>query len=215
MGQARGGSKRRLVRRHRIRRRSRVARRDADPNHGGVLLHGRRGPGVVVLIGHVSGSWNASSLILMRRHAIILLGSIRRIVGVHVVHVLRMLVLQLMLVIGIHVLLLSPSRAPHVSIQIHATVDASGRGLYALPSRQMAVTHPAGLGDRTVAGIAQCCDSRIYLHCRRLGGEQCQSRSCSQQLVSGARLCCRDGERRWSCATRLRVVAQRGNVTRR
>lgn len=95
------------------------------------------------------------------------------VLGMLLVLIMRLLPV---LVIGHVVLRLVPPRAAapvahvcHVSIHIHAAVDASGCSLYVLPSRQMAVTHPAGLGDRTVADIAQCC-SRIYLRRRLSAG---------------------------------------------
>jgi hypothetical protein len=124
---------------------------------------------------------------MVLRHGVILLVSVWLIVGVH--HLLRMLVL-LVLIVRLAVLVVGhvaiavvavvlrpvPSRAAahvarvcHVSIHIQAAVDASSCSLYVLPSRQMAVTHPAGLGDGTVADIAQCC-SRIYLHRQRSAG---------------------------------------------
>lgn len=183
MRQAGGGSKWRLIRRGRVgrlRNASGVARWDADAHHRGKLLHRRRRRPSVALVREVSRSRDTSGLVLVRWHGVVLLVAVWRIVGVH--HVLGMLGVLLMLimmrrlpvlVVGHVVLWLLPPRATahiahvshvcHVSIHIHAAVDASGCSLYVLPSRQMAVTHPAGLGDRTVADIAQCC-SGIYLH---------------------------------------------------
>lgn len=128
---------------------------------------------------------------MVLRHGVVLLVSVWLIVGVH--HLLGMLVLLVLimrlavLVVGhvvavVVVLRPVPPRATahvahvcHVSIHIQAAVDASSCSLYVLPSRQMAVTHPAGLGDRTVANIAQCC-SRIYLHRQRSAGRgRCRS----------------------------------------
>jgi hypothetical protein len=181
MRQAGSGSKRGLIRRGRVgrlRHASRVARRDADSHHRGKLLHRRRRPGIV-LVRHVSRSRDTSGLILVWWHGVVLLGSVWRIVGIGIHHVLVLLRMLLMLMIRRNVVLRLPPPRPaaaHVSIQIHAAADASGCSLYVLPSRQMAVTHPAGLGDRTVAGIAQCSDFRIYLH-RRRSAERDESRS--------------------------------------
>lgn len=189
MRQARRGSKWRLIRRGRVgrlRNASGVARWDAHAHHWGKLLHRRRRPGVA-LVRHIArGNW---LLIMVLRHGVVLLLSVWRIVGVH--HVLRMLLVLLVLIVRLAVLVVGhvvvvlrpvPPRATahiahmcHVPIHIHAAVDASGCSLYVLPSRQMAVTHPAGLGDRTVADIAQCC-SGIYLHRQRSAG-RARSRS--------------------------------------
>lgn len=191
MRQAGGGSKRRLIRRGRVgrlRNASGVARWDADAHHRGKLLHRRRRPSVA-LVRHVPRSRDTSGLVLVRRHGVVLLVAVWRIVGVHhLLRVLRMLLMRIMvrmlsvLVVGHVVLRLLPPRATahvahvsHVSVHIHAAVDASGCSLYVLPSRQMAVTHPAGLGDRTVADIAQCC-SGIYLR-RQLSAGRGRCRS--------------------------------------
>lgn len=188
MRQAGRGSKWRLIRRGRVgrlRNASGVARWDTHAHHWGKLLHRRRRPGVA-LVRHISrGNW---LLVMVLRHGVVLLVGVWLIVGVH--HLLGMLVLLVLimrlavLVVGHVVVVLRPvppraaahvAHVCHVSIHIHAAVDASSCSLYVLPSRQMAVTHPAGLGDRTVADIAQCC-SRIYLHRQRsAGGGRCRS----------------------------------------
>lgn len=71
----------------------------------------------------------------------------------------------MLLLILRHVLRLPPSRvasgaAAHVGSRDAAR--AAALVVYVLPSRQMAVTHPAGLGCRKIADVAQMCDFRIY-----------------------------------------------------
>jgi hypothetical protein len=189
--------KRSLVRRRRVGGRSMVAWRDGDSCHGGELLHWRRGP-CVALIWHVPRV--DSSRVLRWRHAVVALRSVSRIVRVHVIHglvlvllrvvvlvLMRMLVMALMLMLLIprHVLRRPPSRpARHVAaVHVHDAARVSSCRLYALlPSRQMAVTQPAGLGYRTVSSIAQSCDSRIYMHCRSGGSAM----SVVSQLVATA-----------------------------
>lgn len=188
MRQAGRGSKWRLIRRRwvgRLRNASGVARWDTHAHHRGKLLHRRRRPGVA-LVRHIARGERLRIVVL--RHGVVLLLSVWRIVGVH--HVLGVLLVLLVLIVRLAVLVIGhvavvlrpvPPRAAHiahmchVSIHVQAAVNASGCSLYVLPSRQMAVTHPAGLGDRTVADIAQCC-SGIYLH-RQRSARRARSRS--------------------------------------
>lgn len=155
MRRDRGRHWRRLVGRGESRRLlsgTRIAGRHSDADHGDVLVHGGRRSGVV-LIWHVSGLMRHAAILVLGRHAVVLLGRIWHVVGIHGVHVL-VLVLMLMLVmlmLGLMVILwdvgrgLPPARASQTTRHVD-TRHTTNSSLYVLPSRQMAVTHRAGLG---------------------------------------------------------------------
>jgi hypothetical protein len=83
--------------------------------------------------------------LVLRRVSIILLLAVGHVVGIHGIHVLVMMMLLLLLVLGNKGRRLSPTRASGTADHIGA-VSTSSSSLYILPSRQMAVTHRAGLG---------------------------------------------------------------------
>jgi hypothetical protein len=82
--------------------------------------------------------------LVLRRVSIVLLLAVGHVVGIHGIHVLVMMML-LLLVLGNKGRRLPPARASGTADHIGA-VSTSSSSLYILPSRQMAVTHRAGLG---------------------------------------------------------------------
>jgi hypothetical protein len=85
--------------------------------------------------------------LVLRRVSIILLLAVGHVAGIHGVHMLMvvMLLLLLLLVLGNKGRRrLPPTRRPGTADHIGAVNTSSS--LYILPSRQMAVTHRAGLG---------------------------------------------------------------------
>jgi hypothetical protein len=83
--------------------------------------------------------------LVLRRVSIILLLAVGHVVGIHGIHVLVMMMLLLLLVLGNKGRRrLPPTRRPGTADHIGAVNTSSS--LYILPSRQMAVTHRAGLG---------------------------------------------------------------------
>jgi hypothetical protein len=119
---------------------TRIGRRSADSDHGHILVHCWRRP-CVVLIWHVRWPRHGAVLVL-RRHPIVRLRSIGHVICIHGVHLLRVLR---------HVLRWWPSaRTTTAAARPVSHVDtrrsSSKASLYVLPSRQMASTHPAGLG---------------------------------------------------------------------
>lgn len=116
--------------------------------------------GMVALVGNVSGRGHGSVLEL-RRHAIVCL-RVGHVVGVDGAHVL--LVLRVLLVVIVRGIVRLPAPrggASHLAGHV-AGQGGGGGGQCALPSRQMAVTHPAGLGYRDVADVGQKCGLCIY-----------------------------------------------------
>lgn len=164
MRRNRGNGLRRLVRRRQARRvlgMARVGWRDADANHGRILMRRRSRP-AVCLVGHVATRGRHASVLVLGRHAVVLLRRRVRVVlvavaRVHVVHLwLRLL---LLLVILRHIRRL-PSSRPSAAVtggRVHLHGHAAAT-VYVLPSRQMvAVTHPAGVGYRWIRIVPNGC----------------------------------------------------------
>jgi hypothetical protein len=86
-----------------------------------------------------------STLILLRVSIVLLLSVVH--IGIHVVHLLvvMVLLLLLLLVLGNKGRRLPPARRSRTADMV-GVVNSSSSSLYILPSRQMAVTHRAGLG---------------------------------------------------------------------
>jgi hypothetical protein len=153
----------------------RVARRSAD-SHGMNVAVCSRGRPRVVLVWHICLGGNASTVGVLWWHAVVRLGTAVGHVSVHVgVHLLLMVLRRILRVVvrrragmGVGVSVgrgTSPSRPLVAMMNSHVAADNRRRPAghvndsrrharrrytlgqrHVLPSRQMAVTHPAGLG---------------------------------------------------------------------
>jgi hypothetical protein len=124
---------------------TRMIWRNADAGHGHVLVHRRRRSSIT-LIRHISGRMHAA-ILKMRRHAVVLRRSVGIVVLIHGIHLLHLLLVLVLRMILWHVLGMSSSSRTSSGRSCHVDVGHAASSLYILPSRQMmAVTHPAGLG---------------------------------------------------------------------
>lgn len=141
----------------------RLGLHDPSAHHVGVLMHGGRRPGVVVRIGHVGLGGNAGGRVL----GAILIGRrdrggmgvdvarvVSHVVGVNLMAELLLWVLLGMLVVMAAIVRLvrrraaAPARPRPAAAVARAHADAStSSAIHGLPSRQMTVAHPAGLGS--------------------------------------------------------------------
>lgn len=167
MGRNRSRRRRGLVgsrerRRMLLSRTRRVARRHAHADHRNVLVHGGRRPSIV-LIRHVARRGHTPVLVLsieilvlvlgvlvlgvlvLRWHAVVRLGRELGVATIHGIHVLVMVLVVLLLILRHIRRRLPPTRPSRTADHIDPG-DSTSSSLYVLPSRQMAVTHRAGLG---------------------------------------------------------------------
>lgn len=154
-----GGRERRRMLLSRTRR---VAWRHAHADHGDVLVHGGRRPSIV-LVWHVARRGHAPVLVLsieilvlvlcvlvlgvlvLRWHVVVGMGRELGVATIHGIHVLVMVLVVLLLILRHIRRRLPPARTPRTADHVDSR-DTTSSSLYVLPSRQMAVTHRAGLG---------------------------------------------------------------------
>lgn len=107
-----------------------------------------------------------ASILIGRRHphAIVLLLIVRHVVGIgriHLLlmvlrHVLLLVLLRLVLLVVMVMLLMLSSPRTAAASHVYTWRAAMPSARVVLPSRQMAVTHLAGLGYRTFSEIFKC-----------------------------------------------------------
>lgn len=121
-----------------------------DADHGDILMHRRWRPSVPG-VWHVSRRRHCATILVLRRHAVVLRRSVRVVVRIY-----RRADVLLLLVVLRHILLLlpPPGTSGRTAVHIIDVGHASRSTVYILPSRQMVtVTHPAGLGCCVDPGI--------------------------------------------------------------
>ena len=134
-----------------MRRRPWIVGGHTDADHGDVLMHRWRRSSVSG-VWHVSRRRHCATILVLRRHAVVLRRSVRVVVRIYG----RAHVLLLLVVVLRHILLLlpPPGTSGRTAVHIIDVGHASRSAVYILPSRQMVtVTHPAGLGCCVDPGI--------------------------------------------------------------
>lgn len=85
-------------------------------------------------------------VLVLRWHVVVRLGRELGVATIHGIHVLVMVLVVLLLLILRHIRRRLPPTRPSRTADHIDPGDSTSSSLYVLPSRQMAVTHRAGLG---------------------------------------------------------------------